>query len=65
MLRPDEISLEHYLKFRICHKMAKLGLNPNTFFGMLDKEDVGEIDCNKFINGIYSELDLWLPKEDV
>ena len=61
LLKPALVSVEDYVAFKICHKMAKLGKTPEMIFNILDKDKGGTIDPNEFLTGTKEDLDLWIP----
>ena len=65
LLRPSKVSIEDFVAFKICHKMAKLGKTPEMIFTLLDKDQGGTIDVGEFINGTRGDLDLWISDANV
>jgi Ca2+-binding EF-hand superfamily protein len=65
LLRPTQVSKVDFLLFRICHKMAALGLSSEDVFAMIDTDAGGTIDENEFVEGIRSSLDLWISTQEI
>ena len=65
LLRPGKVSIEDFVAFKICHKMAKLGKTPEMIFTLLDKDQGGTIDVGEFITGTKGDLDLWISDTNV
>ena len=51
IMKPENISQEDFVCFKICHKMAKLGNTPEMIFNLLDKDGGGTISDKEFILG--------------
>ncbi|CAG9329268.1 unnamed protein product [Blepharisma stoltei] len=64
-IKPEAVSHEDFVAYKICHKMAKLGKTPEAIFNMLDKDAGGTIDANEFISGTKEDLDLWISDENI
>ncbi|CAG9335791.1 unnamed protein product [Blepharisma stoltei] len=65
LIKPESVSDEDFVAYKICHKMAKLGKTPEAIFNMLDKDAGGTIDVNEFITGTRDDLDLWITDKVV
>lgn len=65
LIRPEKVSIEDFVAFKICHKMAKLGKTPEMIFTLLDKDQGGTIDVDEFISGTKEDLDLWISDANV
>ena len=65
LLKPENVTHEDFVAFKICHKMAKLGKTPEMIFNLLDKDHGGTIDSQEFITGTKDDLDLWISDENV
>jgi DNA repair exonuclease SbcCD ATPase subunit len=65
LIKPDRVTIEDYVAFKICHKMAKLGKTPEMIFSLLDKDQGGTIDVSEFISGTKDDLDLWISDKNV
>lgn len=65
LLQPSSVQMIDYLIFKLCHKMAKLGLNVEGLFSMLDPHGFGYIDEHDFITKSRRELELWVSTEDL
>ena len=65
LLKPEKVTHEDFVAFKICHKMAKLGKTPEMIFNLLDKDHGGTIDSEEFITGTKDDLDLWISDENV
>lgn len=62
IMKPELVSLEEYVIFRICHKMAKMGVTAETIFNTLDKDGSGSISSKELVIGIKKDLDLWISE---
>ena len=65
IMKPENISQEDFVCFKICHKMAKLGNTPEMIFNLLDKDGGGTISDKEFITGIKKDLDLWISDNNI
>jgi len=65
LLQPESVELTDYVLFRLCHKMAKLGLNTDGIFGMLDRDGTGSVSEVEFVRGARRGLELWIAAEDL
>ena len=65
IMKPEKISQEDFVCFKICHKMAKLGNTPEMIFNLLDKDGGGTISDKEFILGIKKDLDLWISDNNI
>jgi hypothetical protein len=65
MIKPEKVSIEDYVAYKICHKMAKLGKTPEMIFNLLDKDNGGSIDCKEFLSGTRVDLDLWISEKNI
>ena len=65
LLRPEKVSHSDYVLFKLCHKMAKLGMNPEGVFNLIDADHGGSIDEEEFVKGIQSSLELWIPETEI
>ncbi|OMJ67847.1 hypothetical protein SteCoe_34882 [Stentor coeruleus] len=65
LIRPDNITQEDFVLFKICHKMAKLGETPELIFCRLDKDGGGTISIKEFIEGTKIDLDLWITDASI
>ena len=65
LMKPDNISEEEFVLYKICHKMSKLGSTPADIFGVLDTDGGGTISKGEFIKGIKKNLDLWIPEATI
>ena len=65
LLRPSSVSLAEFVLFKICHKMAKMGLTEEALFSLIDLDGGGTIDKEEFVEGVRSSLDLWITREHV
>jgi len=65
LLQPSAVQMIDYLIFKLCHKMAKLGLNVEGLFSMLDPHGFGYMDQHDFITKSRRELELWVSTEDL
>lgn len=65
LLKPENVSVNDYLIFRICHKMAKLGKTTEQIFNEWDKDGGGSVDKNELLDGIKGYLDLYMSNNDV
>ena len=65
LLQPTGVGMIDYLTFKLCHKMAKLGLNVDGLFSMLDPHGFGYIDERDFVTKSRRELEMWISGEDL
>ena len=65
LIKPEKVSVEDYVAYKICHKMAKIGKTPEMIFNLLDKDAGGTVDCKEFISGTKGDLDLWISDGNV
>ena len=65
LLKPDGVSMANYVVFKVCHKMAKLGLSPDAVFNLIDADGGGSIDADEFVKGIKTSLELWISEADI
>lgn len=65
LLRPHNVSLAEFVLFKICHKMAKMGLTEEALFSLIDLDGGGTIDKEEFVEGVRSSLDLWITRDHV
>ena len=64
-LKPENVNPEDYLLFRICHKLAKLGSQPENLFNGIDFNGNGAISKDELIEGIKNALELAIQPEEV
>ena len=57
IMKPENVTNEDFVLFKICHQMAKLGLTPEQIFHSLDKDGGGSISIMEFITWIKKNLD--------
>jgi len=62
LLQPEDLSLEEFVTFLICQKMAKLGRAPESLFRVIDTSKDGFISETEFVTQLREALDLWLPE---
>ena len=62
LLQPDELSLDDYVIFLICQRMAKLGKSSDAVFKVVDPMGTGAVGEGEFVMRIREALDLWLPE---
>jgi len=65
LLRPEGCSLVDYVTFKLCHKMAKLGMSAEAVFKLIDEDGGGSISEAEFVSGIKSSLELWITEADI
>ncbi|OMJ76609.1 hypothetical protein SteCoe_23986 [Stentor coeruleus] len=65
LLKPEKVTHEDFVAFKICHKMAKLGKTPEMIFTILDKDGGGTIDSGEFLEGTKEDLDLWISDVNI
>lgn len=65
LIKPAELSIEDFIIFKICHKMAQDGCSPDELFKRLDLDHGGTIDHSEFKEGIQQLMGLWLSAEDL
>ena len=65
LMRPSQVTLVDFILFKICHKMAKLGMREEAVFSMIDLDGGGTIDREEFVEGIRTSLDLWVSTSDI
>ena len=65
LIKPQSVSIEDFVAFKICHKMAKLGKTPEMIFNILDKDQGGTIDVDEFLTGTKVDLDLWISDKNI
>jgi hypothetical protein len=64
-LRPSSISLEEYVLFCICNKMAILSLNSEEVFSKMDVDASGRMSQREFRNGVQQTMELWISDKDL
>lgn len=64
-LRPASISLEEYILFCVCNKMAILSLNSEEVFSKMDLDASGRMSVREFINGVQHTMELWITDKDL
>lgn len=62
LLQPEELSLDEFVTFLICQKMAKLGRAPESLFRVIDTSRDGFISESELVTQLRETLDLWLPE---
>ena len=65
LIKPENISEEEFLIFRICHKMTKLGNKPEDIFNAIDSDGGGTISADELITGLKSTLELWISESAI
>lgn len=65
LLRPEGCSLADYVTFKLCHKMAKLGMSAEAVFKLIDEDGGGSISEAEFVSGLKSTLELWITEADI
>lgn len=65
LMKPGKVSIEDFVAFKICHKMAKIGKTPEMIFAIIDKDQGGTIDVGEFIEGTKEDLDLWISDTNI
>ena len=65
IMKPENVTHEDFVLYKICHKMAKLGQTPEQIFNTLDKDGGGSISDKEFITGIKKDLDLWISESNI
>jgi hypothetical protein len=65
LLRPEACSLSDYVTFKLCHKMAKLGMSAEAVFKLIDEDGGGSISETEFVNGVKTSLELWITETDI
>ena len=65
LIKPPELSIENFIIFKICHKMAQDGCSPEDLFRRLDLDHGGTIDHMEFQRGIQQLMGLWLSTDDL
>ena len=65
LVKPPDLSIEDFIIFKICHKMAQDGCSPEELFRRLDLDGGGTIDHSEFQSGIQQLMGLWLGGEDL
>ena len=65
LLRPERVSHSDYVLYKVCHRMGKMGLNPEAVFNLIDTDHGGSIDEEEFVQGIKSSLELWIPEGEI
>ena len=65
MIKPPDLSIEDFIIFKICHKMAQDGCSPEELFKRLDLDHGGTIDHDEFHQGLQQLMGLWLCDDDL
>lgn len=65
LLRPERVSHSDYVLYKVCHRMGKIGMNPEAVFNLIDADHGGSIDEEEFVQGIKSSLELWIPEAEI
>lgn len=65
LIKPPEVPIEQYVMFKICHKMAKTGVNAEGTFEIIDTDKTGVIEQEEFVESIRKVLELWISPEDI
>lgn len=65
LIKPPEIPIEQYVMFKICHKMAKTGVNAEGTFELMDTNKTGVIEQEEFVESIRKVLELWISPDDL
>lgn len=65
MLKPDDISMEDYIFFEICHKFVKTGKNVEALFNIIDKDSSLSIDRKELSQFTRNSIDLWVDETDL
>lgn len=65
LLRPENVSHSDYVLYKVCHRMGKMGMNPEAVFNLIDADHGGSIDEEEFVQGIKSSLELWIPEQEI
>ena len=65
LLKPESVTMNDYLVFKICHKMAKMGKTAEQVFTDWDKDGGGSIDKEELLEGMKGYLDLYMTNHDI
>ena len=62
LVKPETMSLEGYLAYRICWTITNKGLTPNYLFSILDKDQNEAVTVQAIQSGLKEDLDLWVSE---
>ena len=65
LIKPQDVPIEQYVMFKICHKMAKTGVNAEGTFEIIDTNKTGVIEQEEFKDSLRKVLSLWISPEDI
>jgi len=65
LIKPQDVPIEQYVMFKICHKMAKTGVNAEGTFEIIDTNKTGVIEQEEFKDSLRKVLELWICPEDI
>lgn len=65
LIKPQDVPIEQYVMFKICHKMAKTGVNAEGTFELIDTNKTGVIEQEEFTESLRKVLELWVSPEDI
>ena len=65
LIKPAAIDVNDFIIFKICHKMAKLGLTPESLYDLIDTKKEQNLLREEFIQGVQQTMDLWVDRADL
>lgn len=65
MLKPDEITLEEFVIFQICQKVARMEKSVEAIFSMVDKDSSNSIDRRELALFTRVSMDVWINDSDL
>jgi hypothetical protein len=65
LIKPAAIDVSDFIIFKICHKMAKLGLTPESLYDLIDAKKEQSLLREEFIQGVQQTMDLWVDRADL
>lgn len=66
LLKPDSMSTEQFMIFRICHKIIRMGETAEIIFGVIDMDrNNNEINRDQLVEGIRKYLELAMPEDEL
>lgn len=65
LIKPAAIDVSDFIIFKICHKMAKLGLTPESLYDLIDAKKEQNLLREEFIQGVQQTMDLWVDRADL
>lgn len=64
-IKPSKISLEEFIAFLICQKVARMNMSIESIFFNIDKDSSYTIDLKELTTFIRTSMDLWISESDL